>query len=343
MKKRLLQWLLVLGTMLLTLGGYHQLAHAESVGYTVNAILPKNQDDAAATYFALRMKPNQQQKLAVVITNQTKQTQRFQVRVNQAITNENGVIDYSQSNPTLDQSLKTGIKDIFAKPSLPTVTIPGKKSKTVSLKVKMPATQLNGMILGGINVQKLNADEKKAKKGVMINNRFAYVIGVRLRESGVNVAPNLKLLAVEAGQTNSLNQVKAQLQNPEPGIMNNLKVKAQVTKQGDSQVILKNEKANMSMAPNSNFKYAIPWGNTQLKAGTYTLTLDATAKGGYKWHFVKNFTVTQKQLSKLSNKFNQPQQKSYFWWFVGGGVIIVALLAVILYLLLKNRRRQDKD
>lgn len=289
------------------------------------------------------MKPSQQQKLSVVITNQTKKTQRFQVRVNQAITNENGVIDYSQSQPTLDSSLKTGIKDIFAKQSLPTVTVPGNRSKTVSLQVKMPAKKINGMILGGINVQKLSNTDKKAKKGVMINNRFAYVIGLRLREASVDVAPNMNLLAVEAGQTNSLNQVKAQLQNPEPGIMSNLKVKAHVTKQGDSKVILKNEKSNMAMAPNSNFKYAIPWGNTQLKAGTYTLTLDATAKGGYHWHFVRNFTITQKQLNKLANKFNQPQQKSYFWWFVGGGLIILILLAIILYLLWKNRRNRNEE
>lgn len=341
--KRFWQWTVVLGTLLLAICGYQQVAHAENVGYTVNAVLPKNQDDSAATYFALRVKPKQQQKLSVVISNQTKSASKFKVSVNQAITNDNGVIDYSQSHPTLDQSLKVGIKDIFAKQSLPTVTVPGKKSKTVTVQLKMPAKKLNGMVLGGINVQKVTNTDQKAKKGVNITNSFAYVIGVRLRESAVNVAPNMTLLSVKAGQSNSLNQVNAKLQNPEPGIMSNLKVKAKVTAQGSDKVILQNEKSNLAMAPNSSFNYALPFGNKNLKAGTYTLTLDATAQGGYKWHFVRNFTITAKQLNQLANKYNQPQQKSYFWWFVAGGAVIVLLLAIILYLLWRNRRDRNQE
>lgn len=340
MMKRFWQWILVMGVTILTFGGYQQVAHAENVGYTVNAVLPKNQDDKNATYFALRMKPNQAQDLAIMITNQTKTASKFRVNVNQAITNNNGVIDYSQANAKLDSSLKVGIKDIIDQKSLPTVTVPGKSSKKVTVHVKMPAQKINGMILGGINVQKVANHEKKAQKGVAITNTFAYVVGLRLRESAFNVAPNMNLLTVQAGQTNSLNQVKAKLQNPEPGIMSGLKVTAKVTQAGDSKVVLQNEKSNMGMAPNSNFDYAIPWGNKQLKAGTYTLTLDATAKGGYHWHFVKNFKITQAQIGKLANKYNQPQ-KSYFWWFVIGGLIILILLIIILYLLLKNRRSKD--
>lgn len=60
MKKRIWQGLIILGTLLFTIGGYQQLAKAESVGYTVNVVLPKNQDDKNATYFALRVKPNQE-------------------------------------------------------------------------------------------------------------------------------------------------------------------------------------------------------------------------------------------------------------------------------------------
>ena len=341
MKKRIWQGLVILGTLLFTIGGYQQLAKAESVGYTVNAVLPKNQDDKNATYFALRVKPNQEQRLGVVIGNQTNQAQKFQVNVNQAITNANGVIDYSQTNPKRDSSLKVGIKDIFDKTQLPVVTVPAKSTKKVYVQYRMPAEKLNGMILGGINVKKLDRGQTTKSKGVTINNNFAYVIGLRLRESTLEVAPDMKLLDVKAGQINSLNQVEATLQNPRPGMMRNLKVKARVTKAGDSKVLLQNEKANMAMAPNSHFAYALPWGSTQLSAGKYTLTLDATAKGGYQWHFTKDFTVTQKEVGKLANKFNQPATPNYFWWFVAGGVVIVLLLAIIIYLLLKNRRRQD--
>lgn len=231
---------------------------------------------------------------------------------------------------------------MFKETKLPIVTVPAKSTKKVYVEYKMPAQKIQGMILGGINVKKVDTAKKSDQKGVTISNKFAYVIGVRLRESDIDTAPNMNLLSVKTGQTNSLNQVEAKLQNPEPGMMRDLKVKTKVTKEGDSKVVLQNEKSNMAMAPNSNFSYAIPWGSTQLAAGTYTLTLDATAKGGYHWHFTKNFTVTQKEIGQLANKYNQPQ-KNYFWWFVAGGILIVLLLAIIIYLLLKNRRKQDED
>lgn len=336
--RRMGPWLLALLVMGLVFGGDQIGARAESVGYTVNAVLPKNQDDQNASYFALRVKPNQRQKLAIVIGNQTSQTQTYKVSVNQAVTNANGVIDYSQAKPARDSSLKVGIQDIFDQTTLPTVTVKAKQTKKVYVTYHMPSQKLRGMILGGINVKRVTSSSQKSKKGVTINNNFAYVIGLRLRESPVDVGPNMQLLAVKAGQTNSLNQVEATLQNPEPGIMHNLKVKAKVTRAGSTKTLLQNEKSNLAMAPNSHFSYAIPWGDTQLSAGTYTLTLDATAKGGYHWHFVKNFTVTKAEVGALANKYNQPQ-RNYFWWFVAGGILILLLLLIIIYLLWKNRRR----
>ena len=63
--KRWLKILVTLGTLLMAFGWYQQTAQAESVGYSVSAILPKNQDDKKVTYFALRVKPKQQQKLTI--------------------------------------------------------------------------------------------------------------------------------------------------------------------------------------------------------------------------------------------------------------------------------------
>ncbi|WP_143463430.1 DUF916 and DUF3324 domain-containing protein [Levilactobacillus enshiensis] len=341
--KRYLRLLMMLG-VIFTFGGLAQsTAHAEGVGYSVAASLPKNQDDKSVTYFALRVKPNQQQKLKVVITNSSKKKANFEYGVNQAITNNNGVIDYSNANPKLDNSLKVGIKDVIVDKKVQKITIPAKTSKVVSLTYKMPAQKINGMILGGFYVRKMNVSNGQSSKGVNIRNQFAYVIGVRLRESSAYVGPNMKLNDVKAGQINSYNQVQANLQNPEPGIMSDLKVKAKVTKQGESKTVLSNEKDNMAMAPNSNFNYSIPWGDTKLQAGDYTLTLDASAKGGYTWHFVKNFTITQAQINSLKNKINTPQQKNYFWWFVAGGILILLLIAIIVYLLLKRRRDDDDD
>ena len=343
--KRWLRVLVTLGTLLVAFGWMQQTktAKAESVGYSVSTMTPKNQDDKHVTYFALRVKPSQQQKLTIVIHNSSKSTKQFQVGVNQAMTNTNGVVDYSQANPKLDSSLKVGIKDIFTKDSTQKVTVKGQSDKKVSVTYKMPAKKIDGMILGGIYVKELKNDQAKSKKnGVTISNAFAYVVGVRLRESGIDVAPDMRLHTVRAGQINGLNQIQANLQNPRPGLMKALKIVSKVTKQGSNKAVLTQTKENMAMAPNTNFNYSIPWGDKQLSAGDYTLTLDAYAKGGYHWQFTKNFTISQKDINSLKNRINTPQ-KNYFWWFVAGGIIIVLLLAIIIYLLMRNRKKNDED
>jgi len=341
--KHWLRMLVTLVTLLVAFGWMQQTstAKAESVGYSVSTVTPKNQDDKKVTYFALRVKPSQQQKLTIIIHNSSNSTKQFQVGVNQAMTNTNGVIDYSQNNPKLDSSMKVGIKNIFGNNDNQKVTVKAKSAKKVSVDYKMPAKKIDGMILGGVYVKELqNSKTDNKKNGVTISNAFAYVVGVRLRESGIDVAPDMRLHTVKAGQINGYNQVQANLQNPRPGLMKSLKVVSKVTKQGSSKAILTQTKQNMAMAPNTNFNYSIPWGDKQLSAGDYTLTLDAYAAGGYHWKFTKNFTITQKDINSLKNRINTPQ-KNYFWWFVAGGIIIVLLLAIIIYLLMKNRKKND--
>jgi hypothetical protein len=83
--KRWLKILVTLGTLLMAFGWVQQTetAHAESVGYSVSAVLPKNQDDKKVTYFALRVKPKQQQKLTIVIRNTSKSMKRYQGHLQQ--------------------------------------------------------------------------------------------------------------------------------------------------------------------------------------------------------------------------------------------------------------------
>ena len=175
-----------------------------------------------------------------------------------------------------------------------------------------------------------------------IDNQYAYVIGLQLRESkNVKIKPNMKLHQVKAAQLNYRNYVTANLQNDQPVIMHGLKIKSYITAVGSSKKVMTTNKENLSMAPNSNFNFAMGEGTNQLKAGKYTLHLTAKADEG-QWKFTKNFTITDKDAKSLNDTAVGDQaQNNYFWWFVALGVVIVLLLGLIIWLLMKNRRRQD--
>ena len=93
-----LKILFAIGLAMLTLAGHVPTAAADSVGYTVKASLPSNQLSKQAGYFDLLTQPRAQQHLTIYITNTSNRQQSFNVSVTQAITNDNGVIDYSQSS-----------------------------------------------------------------------------------------------------------------------------------------------------------------------------------------------------------------------------------------------------
>lgn len=339
--QRGLKILFAMFVALLVWGTHLTNAAASSVGYTVKAELPADQLSKQVSYFDLRTQPGQEQQLKVVISNTSNTTQRFAVSVNQAVTNDNGVIDYSQSDPKLDPSLTVGMKDIFTRAADQHVTVPANAQKTVVLTLKMPATKLRGTLLGGVYVAQLQGKTAKPTAPISIKNAFAYAIGVELRE-GALVQPNLVLHQVKATQINRRNFITANLQNPEPGLMSGLKVNAQVMKAGQSQLkpLIQQQQSKMGMAPNSNFNFAIPWGNKTLPAGQYVLHLTAQA-GKQNWQFTRNFTIAHKTVKRLNKTVVTPTKQPNHWLYLVLGLIIALLLAIIGYLIYRNHQQKN--
>lgn len=325
-------------------GSLMTIAHAENLNYTVSADLPENQLNSKVSYFDLKVTPGQTQDLTIQIKNSDSSAHKYVVTPNRAATNDNGVIDYSKSKAKADQSLKFDLKAALSKSQ--TVEVPAKTTKAVTFKLKVPKKAFTGIALGGINVVQETTASKKKSSGMTIENQYAYVIGLQLQEEEkVTAKPKMKLLGVKAKQLNYRNYITANLQNTQPVIMHGLKIKSYVTNVDSKKKLVTTDKENMAMAPNSNFNFAIGDGTQALKAGNYTLHLTATAeKGKYKWHFTRNFTISEQKAKKLNKTaVGQEKQPNYFWWFVGFGVVIVALLGLVIWLLLKNRRHDDKD
>ncbi|MFC6181725.1 DUF916 and DUF3324 domain-containing protein [Lactiplantibacillus daowaiensis] len=338
MKKYFWQLMLMLSVFW---GSLTLVAHAENLNYSVTADLPKNQITKKVSYFDLKVKPGQQQDLTIRIKNSDSQKHEYVVSANRAITNDNGVIDYSHVNAKADDSLAFNLNTAVSKSQ--TVTVPAKTTKKVTIKLDVPKTAFRGIALGGINVTQVGSTAKKSS-GVSIQNRYAYVIGLQLQEAKtVTTKPVMKLGTVKAKQINYQNYVTAQLKNTQPVIMHALKVKSYITASGSDKKIASTTKEHMAMAPNSSFNFAIGDGSQALKAGNYTLHLTATASDGkYKWNFTRNFTISEQKANDLNKSaINQEKQPNYFWWFVGFGVVIILLLGLIIWLLLKNRRQHQ--
>lgn len=326
------------------LGGNAQKVHAESLNFDVGAVLPDNQANKDVTYFDLLVKPNAEQNLQVRINNKDSQEHEYKVAVNRAVTNRNGVIDYSDHGKKADKSLVNDIEKYTTKPQ--TVKVPAKTSQVVTINLKTPAKGFDGVMLGGVRVMQVDQAKTSSKKGVTLTNRFAYVIGLQLHENDKKIKPDLRLLKVTPKQLNYRNYITVTLQNNQPTIMRDFNVNAVVTKRGSTKKVISYKKNGMSMAPNSNF--ALPLGDQgyQLEPGKYTLTLKANADSKkYNWKFSKDFEITANQAKKLnSTSVDQPEKKNnYMIWLLIIGIIVILLLIILIIILLKRKKDDDDD
>ena len=104
MNQQLFKWLHAVSVIifLFFIGSYS--VEASEITFSVKAILPDNQRTKETSYFDLRVAPNQTQKLQIELTNQTANDITVLASANAAITNDNGLADYSHAETKKDPS-----------------------------------------------------------------------------------------------------------------------------------------------------------------------------------------------------------------------------------------------
>lgn len=317
-----------------------QVVFAGTMEYSVKANIPKNQIDKKLTYFDLKMVPGSKQTISLTVKNTSKKEKKIIIEPNTAITNQNGVIDYSKPKYKKDSSLKYAFSDLISPKQ--EITLKENETKKVPFTIQMPKESFDGVILGGFYIYEINKEDKaKENNQVQIKNEFSYVIGVKLTETDKVVKPELKLNKVQAGLMNYRTVVTANLQNTEAVIINNLNVYAWITKEGKKEKLHSTKKSKLSMAPNSNFDFPINWDNQKLEPGKYHLFVTAT-DGDQTWKFNKMFEIKGAD-AKMINKTAVEVEKDYTFLFIGLAVLILALIIIIIILLKKKKRGEENE
>lgn len=312
------------------------ISHAETMNYTVKANIPENQIDKTKTYFDLRMAPGQEQKITLTVSNTANEELDLKIEPNTAITNQNGVIDYSQAKAKKDSSLEYPFSKIVKGET--SFKLAPNETREIAYTIKMPTNKAEGTILGGFYISKVNkAKEEEASKNVQIKNYYSYVIGVKLTEEDTPVKPVLKLNKVKPDLQNYHTVVTANLQNIKPTMVADLKVETAVTKKGSSEVLHRTTKESMSMAPNSNFDFPTSWDNKPLEPGKYELKMTATSNGN-KWNFTKAFEIKGTQSTKLNDDAVELKKTSKWIYIIIAGLIFDLVILVVLIMWLRRRK-----
>lgn len=317
-------------------------ASGGEVGYSIKAVMPENQIDKSKSYFDLRMVPNQEQTIEIIVINTSDKEGRFSVSVNQAYTNEQGFIDYSDNDIEPDESMEYKVSDIIEVQN--EVIVPANDSVKVPINIKMPEEEFDGQILSAIGVEKELDDSEKNSSG--IKNKYGYVLGLKLTETDTEINRELNLKDIKSGVKFNKPSIIATLQNPTMDAYGHLKYEAKVVNKSKNKVFAEISYDNdMELAPNSNYEFAIKLDDDKkIESGDYILELQVSDAKGNQWDFNEEFSISNKEAKESNDLVIRNNMKMPLW------AIILIVILIILFILqfiwiffLKKRKREEEN
>lgn len=316
MNQQLFKWLHAVSVIifLFFIGSYS--VEASEMTFSVKAILPDNQRTKETSYFDLRVAPNQTQKLQIELTNQTANDIIVLASANAAITNDNGLADYSHAETKKDPSAPFTFNEIAQLPK--EIQLPKHSTKTVECQLILPEKPFNGYVLGGLYFE---------------------------QKSDEPVQPELSLNEVKTDQANGRNRVLMNLQNKQAAMIKKLQVDASLYYEKEAKPRYENHQESLTMAPNTNFNYRIDLKEQPFVPGNYTVKIKVNdGYQDYSWE--KHLVIQEKEAKKYNaTAVNLPPEKhTNFPWKLVSSITLVFLFilgSTIYYFKKKIRESQQ--
>ncbi|EGP5710305.1 DUF916 and DUF3324 domain-containing protein [Enterococcus faecium] len=309
-------------------------ADSNKVSFDARAILPDNQQ-SEASYYDLKVTPGATQDLSLKLKNTTAKQIKVVVEANNACTNKNGAIDYSNHEAKLLG--KPVFQDLISKSQ--TITLKPSEERDVTFQLKIPEKGFEGTILGGFYCYEDTKGKEEKNEGFSLKNKFAYTIGVKLVCSDKKVEPEFALTKVKPGLENGYLTLFANLENSEPVLKSKMDLHAVIKKKGEKEALHEfNQK--VSFAPRTQFQIPFNLNNEPLKKGTYELSIQLKDDSGKKWSLYKEFEIKgdDEKLNKDAVEVNKENKDHSLFYIllVLCLIIIISLIGYITKLRRKN-------
>lgn len=336
MIKRLIQ---IASIALIILGVESPFVQAEEIGgYTIEGVPNAKQIDPDLGYFYLNEGIGAKDKLKVKLINSSDKAKKLQVKVTNANTNSNGLLDYT-GNLKDNKSLKIPLTSIV-KVSQSEVTVPPKSESETTLDVTMPSHRFSGVIIGGVVVSEKDEDQlPKTETNVSVKNTYSYTIGVVLTndpKSAMKKNSSVSLEKVAPVLSDGRKIIQADILNPNPYIFGEAIVSGEILEKSTNKLVKKQEKTNINIAPYSVYPFQFDWKKEDLKAGKYLFTGTVRA-GGKEWRLKKAFEITSSAAEHINEK-SIYHVVIPIWLKVSMGIFIILNVIGTAYLIIIKKR-----
>ena len=327
----------VIGAGLVTValsGGPVSAAATSNIG--ISPVYPDNQITANGI-FDLKVQPGQAETLKLKIANLSHETQKLIVQTTTAYTNDAGTMALDHVTVPKNKSRQVDFRRLVAKRDRKqVVTVPAGEITMVEMPIKVPSKAFDGIVVGGVLVKSDDQASPFAKKGVSVKNKFAYAMGVVLKESDQTAVPKLTMGKIQPKIVGNDIKIKTVYKNNKPAIISDMTLHAKITNRQTGQVMGKTADTGMSVAPNSTFNYANNWHGHKIKPGSYHYHATITAANGQHWQLDKNFKVG------VAGSFVMNQHCNPWLSYVIIGILVLLLIIMIAVIIYKRLKREQE-
>ncbi|PQC21320.1 cell surface protein [Enterococcus faecium] len=332
--------LLSISFIFLSLSSPVAYANEATGGYTVEGIPNKNQLDPDVGYFYLHESENAEDTVQVKLVNSSAEDKTLEVKITDANTNINGLVDYT-GNIENHSSLKTPLTSI-ATATQQEVIVPKNSSVETEIKIKMPEEQFKGVIVGGINISEKQPEDQDTKK-LTLSNTYSYTLGlVVTNENKIDINKNVsvELESVGAKLSDGKKVVQADILNRNPYIFSDAKVTGEILEKDSKDLVKKEEKQNVNIAPYSVFPFQIDWQKENLKPGKYIFKGIVETKDN-KWEFEKEFEITAEKAKEINNESVFKVQIPEWLTYTALSASVVTIGGTV-WLVIRKRRKEHE-
>lgn len=304
----------------------------EGIGFEVSPVFPSSQIEKNLGYYYLETKPGEKQTFEMAVFSTSDKEIELEPVMENAISLTTGTIGYNSDLKHTHESLKQPITEIV-KPETETIKLKPKEQKNVKFEITPPKKAYDGAKMGRVVIRL-----KKDKENKGVNQEFQYAVGIITANSGqpFNDGNKLELNEVKANVTNGSKVIEGEIVNPQPKTIENLKVRAYVTKKGETKKLKEKNIDNFAFAPNSKVDYTIPWGLTNFETGEYTFHF--TGKNEFEsFNLKKDFKIRGETANKLNNEaaFAVKTPTNIKILIIALNVLLVALCVIVV---LRNKK-----
>ena len=345
---------LILSAILISMLTLIVTAEEDAVGFTVSPIIPRSQSNDDLSYFDLDITTGSEEKISVIISNQSSLEKTMEMEIVAASTLSNGGINYS-SNIENHDSLLYPLSDI-AKIDENIVTLPSNSQLKIPITLTYPDNSFDGVILGSIRVKditdRLEREENTSKSennndSITIHNEYEYVIPIILRGGNNEIAPDFELIDVHFDSYNYRAAIYTNILNLKPKIISDALYSAEILPHGSNSPIFKVEDFKVSFAPNSIFPYAfVDENGTGIPPGTYTYKGNLVY-GSEIWTFEHDFIISEDIAKDINSEAVNQQQfsakKQNPLWITILIVLLLVTLLVVSLLFVKEKRKRTRN